>query len=349
MFTTAHAAGKVSLIPQTPTLYEGSAQQMEIKLSQPIICPTLPDGVACEVTLDLSSSDPSRLSISPNSVSYLANEWAQTRVVTVEATIDSVYTLDSPITITATAGGTAPFYTNSISTTSITVNNLDPFVDMNGDSISDDGQPNLSSYTSSLTGKTVVIDVGENCEITTDDIISENNLPIQDADYVYENGLFDFKGACSPPGFTTTVHLYYYDVSISNLTMRKFNPNTQQYSNIPGATLEQRTINGHSVAVASYQITDGGELDMDGVENGEFADPAGIATVSSVNQTSTLADTGSGQVQIAGILAAIILLVLPAYLILSRKFLLVHNSQHWITKEVFECKTSTLDTRVLVF
>lgn len=50
------------------------------------------------------------------------------------------------------------------------------------------------------------------------------------------------------------------------------------YATIAGASISQQTINGHSVAVATYEITDGGELDMDGEVNGSIEDPAGIAS-----------------------------------------------------------------------
>lgn len=151
--------------------------------------------------------------------------------------------------------------------------------DLNGDEVPDNEQPNISGYTSSITGKTVVIDVGEDCEITTDDLVRESELSVQDPGYVYDNGLFDFAAACGDPGFTTTIKLYYYDVSINGLVARKHNPITNAFFNLNtyGATLEQQTINGQSVAVVTYQITDGGELDVDGEVNGELVDPAGLA------------------------------------------------------------------------
>lgn len=163
-----------------------------------------------------------------------------------------------------------------------------PGRDLNGDSIPDGDQPNIAGYVSPITGKLVAFDVGEGCEVTTDDIVSESNLDISDPNYNYENGLFDFTADCGTPGGTTTIKLYYYDVPLNSLTIRKYNPNTKTYFNIPGATLTQQTVNGSSVAVATYQITDGGELDMDGLVNGEIEDPAGLATPSSL-----LAKTGT--------------------------------------------------------
>lgn len=163
--------------------------------------------------------------------------------------------------------------------------------DLNGDNIPDIEQPNVGGYESSYTGKIVAIDVGEDCELTVDDMTQESQLSAQDPTYEYSNGLWEFEADCGTPGITTTIKLYYYDVSLEGLSVRKFNPNTNQYFDIPGATLTQQTIDGSNVVVATYQITDGGDLDMDSVANGEIVDPAGVATAIATNN-GALAATG---------------------------------------------------------
>ena len=152
--------------------------------------------------------------------------------------------------------------------------------DLNGDGVLDLQQPNISSFISPITGKYVAVDVGEGCTITLADLARESNLDAQDAAYEYANGLFDFAGDCGSNGFTTTVKLYYYDVTKENLVVRKYNPNTKNYFSLTGsygATIEQTTIDGKTVTIASYQIKDGGDLDMDQATNGKISDPAGIA------------------------------------------------------------------------
>lgn len=149
--------------------------------------------------------------------------------------------------------------------------------DLNGDEIPDWQQPNVGGYTSGYTGKTVAIDVGEGCELTTDDMTSEAQLEVQDPAYEYENGLWDFEADCGEPGQTTTITLYYYDVDPSDLILRKYNRNTGGYFTIEDASISSQTINNHSVAVVTYQITDNGELDMN-PDDGMIADPAGLAS-----------------------------------------------------------------------
>jgi hypothetical protein len=149
--------------------------------------------------------------------------------------------------------------------------------DLNGDEIPDSEQPNIGGYISSITGKMVAIDVGEGCALTTDDTTTESAFAVQDAAYDYDNGLWDFEADCGTPGYTTTIKLYYYGVSPDGLVLRKHNPNTNAYFTIDDAVLSVQTINGQEVTVVTYQVTDGGERDVDGVVDGMINDPAGLA------------------------------------------------------------------------
>src|SRR5690606_2317991 len=118
-------------------------------------------------------------------------------------------------------------------------------------------------------------------EVNTDSIVREADLRVADPAYNYENGLFDFVADCGTHGFTTTIKLYYYDVSSAGMLVRKHNPNTNAFFNLAGmygATLSKTTINSHQVTVATYNITDGGVLDIDGAVNGQIADPVGLAS-----------------------------------------------------------------------
>lgn len=154
--------------------------------------------------------------------------------------------------------------------------------DLNGDGIDDAEQPNIGGYVSPITGKIVAMDMGENCELTRDDIARESDLPLSDSAFDYENGLFDFEAECTTE--TTTIKLYYYDVLKDGLIFRKFSTKINGYFTVPGAVLAQETINNQTVTIVTYNITDNGDLDMN-EEEGMIADPAGLAqsVVSSPN------------------------------------------------------------------
>lgn len=154
---------------------------------------------------------------------------------------------------------------------------LSDLSDLNGDSIIDIDQPNVGGYVSPITHKTVAIDVGEGCELTTDDMTTEADLDVQDLAYEYDNGLWDFEADCGTPGFTTTIKLYYYNIDKSDLVLRKHNPTTRAFFNINDAVISTQTIGSQNVTVVTYQVTDGGERDTDGLVDGMIRDPAGLA------------------------------------------------------------------------
>lgn len=149
--------------------------------------------------------------------------------------------------------------------------------DANNDGIADSTQKNVDGYTNSYTGKYVAIDVGDSCELTAGDTSREVSFDVQDAAYEYDNGLWEFEAGCGTPGFTTTIKLYYYDVSAENMVVRKHNPVTGAYFTLPDAEITSTTIGGQNVVVVTYQITDGSDRDVDATKNGEIVDPVGLA------------------------------------------------------------------------
>lgn len=185
--------------------------------------------------------------------------------------------------------------TNNVGASSLIVTNPDLGSDLNDDGIDDSSQPNLYSYTSSVTDKTVVLEADDSCTVNSASSVSELTNSVQDEGYTYINGLMDFTLACGTNGFTSTIKQYYYNVPSSELVLRKYNPNSETYFDIEEATLEQTTINGYTVTVVTYEVTDGGELDTDGVEDGNISDPAGLATTSTGEGTgsSTFLSTSS--------------------------------------------------------
>ena len=112
---------------------------------------------------------------------------------------------------------------------------------------------------------------------TTDDTTRESAFTVQDPAYDYADGLWDFEADCGTPGYTTTITLYYYDISPNGRILRKHNPITNAYFTIDDANISTRTIDGHTVTVVSYQVTDGGVRDVDGTIDGMIKDPAGLA------------------------------------------------------------------------
>jgi|GEM_PF-3019207 len=153
-----------------------------------------------------------------------------------------------------------------------------PGRDLNDDGTEDADQPHVADM-QGVDGKWFAVAADYGCELTNTNVVAENTLATQDADYDYTNGLINFTGTCRSPGMNTSISIYYYDALIDDLQPRKYDPNTQTYTTLSDAVLEQRTINGHDVAVATYHMSDGSDLDTDNGTAGQFTDPIGFAQV----------------------------------------------------------------------
>lgn len=152
-------------------------------------------------------------------------------------------------------------------------------LDKNGDSIPDEEQQNVIAIDNGVSSKVTVLEVDDNCSIESAAINAELVNTAQDPGYDYPNGLMNFTVDCGDEGYTTTVKQYYYDFSGTGLVLRKYIPAAGTYFTIDSAVLSVETNYGRSATVASYQVTDGGDLDLDGEENGIIVDPAGVANM----------------------------------------------------------------------
>ena len=107
-----------------------------------------------------------------------------------------------------------------------------------------------------------------------------------DAGKVYPYGLVDFSLNCSRGDTVTVTKYVFVEDQPTSYVLRKYNPNTETYTDVSGSTIVSQTIGSSQALVTTYSITDGGDLDDDGEANGVIVDPVGLAT------TASLADTG---------------------------------------------------------
>lgn len=151
--------------------------------------------------------------------------------------------------------------------------------DGNNDGTPDGEQAHVASFVNAVTGLYSTVAVNEQCELSAVSSNNANTHSKQDAEYTYKTGFINFTADCGDDGFTTAVTVYNYGVNKDGLVVRKYNPNTQTYFTIEDASLAQQTVGGQTVAVASYSITDGGNLDVDGEENGIIVDPVSLGGI----------------------------------------------------------------------
>ena len=153
---------------------------------------------------------------------------------------------------------------------------VDSTNDRNNDGTIDTQQSNVATVMSEITSRPVTLAVDEDCSIDTVLVTSDSTNTVKDSGYSYPQGLSDFTLSCGTPGYTRAITLYYYGVEKEGMVVRKYNPNTQGYSTIRTADLTQLSMGGQVVTVVTYQVTDGGELDVDGAANGAIVDPVGL-------------------------------------------------------------------------
>lgn len=110
----------------------------------------------------------------------------------------------------------------------------------------------------------------------------------------YPFGLLSFT-LTVPTGSTQHISVgWETSESPTNFVLRKYNATTHAYSSVPGAVLTSETFGVIHTIIATYDITDGGPLDADGVANGTIVDPIGLGTIpASTLPASTLPATGS--------------------------------------------------------
>jgi hypothetical protein len=186
--------------------------------------------------------------------------------------------------------------TFAVTASNVTVENEAPNNgDSNNDGTPDSQQAYVTDLVSSITGNYAVLDTSGSCN--QNEAVSLSSVTTnakQDSTYTYPLGMMNFDLICTSPGGSATITQYYFGTyDASQFVARKYNPATQTYSDIPGASISSVTIAGQSALRITYSVTDGGSLDEDGLANGVIVDPAGPARKGATQTTGgTLTDTG---------------------------------------------------------
>jgi len=154
--------------------------------------------------------------------------------------------------------------------------------DGNNDGVVDVEQDNVVTIVSPVSEKYVTVAVDESCTLSNVSIASESNHTSQDKSYTYQSGFVNFTATGCEEG-VANVELYYHGVSPDALIARKYNPITNTYFTIAGATISASSAPIPGTLV-SYTIVDNGELDIDDTE-GVIVDPVGLANRPSVPNT----------------------------------------------------------------
>lgn len=91
--------------------------------------------------------------------------------------------------------------------------------------------------------------------------------------------------------------LFVTDLKPNEVSARKYNPTTQTYANVPGATITETTYNAQHALLLTYTITDNGPLDTDPAV-GSITDPVGLA-IPVATSVASLTNTGANTLVIS--------------------------------------------------
>lgn len=132
-------------------------------------------------------------------------------------------------------------------------------------------------------GQAIKITTPEGTTITCSSAVKESNLSVQDAGFTYPLGLVDFCFDTTEEANEVTL-TFVTDLKPDQVVARKYNPTTQTYSSVSGASITETTLEGKHALQVIYTIVDNGPLDVD-PDEGEIADPVGLASALSAPNT----------------------------------------------------------------
>lgn len=192
-------------------------------------------------------------------------------------------------------------------------------LDVNSNNIRDNQEATIVSSPNAVNGTYITTTVNS-CPDGFSSVFdyTESTMPSQDSNYDYPFGLRGIVANCVAPGSTVTFSMYLDKVyDTSRWVYRKYLPSTGYIDFSNQVTYDTTTINGTQVTRITFQITDGGQYDVDGLANGTIVDPAGPAVLAATSTVSPseLAPTGDMLIERALIACGLIVVA-----VLTRKY-----------------------------
>ncbi len=137
--------------------------------------------------------------------------------------------------------------------------------------------PNAATLQNPETGASISLTTPIGTQLTCSTTLKESAATTQDASYSYPLGLVDFCFDTETTNNQVTL-TFITDLTPAQVTARKYNPITASYTDVPGATITETTLNNQHALQLTYTIVDNGPLDLDPL-TGQIKDPVGLAVV----------------------------------------------------------------------
>lgn len=197
---------KITVTPQSRTLGNGAVQIVEVKLTQPIICPqpssttttTEPldpdnpnppapedpeDPATCKVRVNIVNSDSNRVSLDKSQVTWLSNQWAQSRFITATVLDDGIDNVNDLVTISGTSanlgGTTAPYYYDGAISIALTItDNNDTTTTLAPSTTKKVEAPSIELSTKNIAPKSDIVVQGKGFKANSEVTVTLHSEPI---------------------------------------------------------------------------------------------------------------------------------------------------------------------------
>lgn len=160
--------------------------------------------------------------------------------------------------------------------------------DANGDATDDVYQDTVASAKNNSGVWSTVELTGGSCTVDDASAYDPNTGALDVAFHSALETMTAFNAYCDTPGSSVQVTIIFdkvYDTTGAQL--RQYNPTTNSYKTITGATFGTRSIGGTPKTTVTYTLTDGGAYDTDGVADGRIMDPVAFGTAVPATTTTT--------------------------------------------------------------
>ncbi len=200
-------------------------------------------------------------------------------------------------------------------------------VDNGNERIQKFGYPKAADLESPSGSQEIQLETPAATSIDSSAVVTEDSLDVPDPSNTFPLGLVDFE-LTAPTGSTQQITLTFEtDLTPGEVTALKYHSTNQTYSEVASATIREVTLNGKHALQLTYDITDGGLLDDDGLANGTIVDPVGLAVASSAAAPGA-PNSGSGVTpSLAMVGVALVLLAATVYALHWHLRLHKYNSQ----------------------
>lgn len=159
--------------------------------------------------------------------------------------------------------------------------------------------------------KKIVFQTPSGVSVDEVNVITAQSISKKDGNNTYPMGLVDFTLSVQAGSTQQISLLFETELKPNQVVARKYHSAKDIFTDVPGASVTETTVDGKHALQLTYDITDGGNLDDDATVNGVIIDPVGLAAADGVIVPGA-PDSGAGTDINLGALVTVIIIAAAA-------------------------------------